>query len=93
MPNISLGEHFETFIDSQLKTGRFQNASEVVRAGLRMLQDSEMEKAERRANLKIQINDAFDDPRPSAPIGNIFAELEMRFENDVKAKRQNNSSR
>ena len=37
MPNVSLGSHFEEFIDTQLKNGRFQNASEVVRAGLRLL--------------------------------------------------------
>ena len=38
--SFALGEHFEQFIESQLKTGRFNNASEVVRAGLRLLEDS-----------------------------------------------------
>lgn len=36
-----VGEHFEGFIDGQISTGRFNNASEVVRAGLRMLEDHE----------------------------------------------------
>ncbi|RZK47866.1 MAG: type II toxin-antitoxin system ParD family antitoxin, partial [Pedobacter sp.] len=33
--SISLGNHFEDFIESSVTNGRFNNASEVVRAGLR----------------------------------------------------------
>ena len=39
--SISLGNHFESFIESTLNNGRFTNASEVVRAGLRLLEDEE----------------------------------------------------
>ena len=39
--SISLGEHFDSFISSQLDSGRFSSTSEVVRAGLRLLEDSE----------------------------------------------------
>jgi antitoxin ParD1/3/4 len=39
--SISLGEHFENFIQSSINHGRFSNASEVVRAGLRLLEDEE----------------------------------------------------
>jgi len=38
---FSLGSHFDGVIDSQLAAGRFDNASEVVRAGLRLLEDYE----------------------------------------------------
>lgn len=39
--SISLGNHFEDFIESSVLKGRFNNASEVVRAGLRLLEEEE----------------------------------------------------
>ncbi|WP_325264822.1 type II toxin-antitoxin system ParD family antitoxin, partial [Flavobacterium sp.] len=39
--SISLGDHFESFIEHSIIDGRFNNASEVVRAGLRLLEDEE----------------------------------------------------
>ncbi|MBY0435389.1 MAG: type II toxin-antitoxin system ParD family antitoxin [Cyclobacteriaceae bacterium] len=39
--SISLGDHFENFVDDKVSTGRFKNASEVIRAGLRLLEDEE----------------------------------------------------
>jgi antitoxin ParD1/3/4 len=39
--SISLGDHFENFVDSKVSTGRFKNASEVIRAGLRLLEEEE----------------------------------------------------
>ena len=39
--SISLGNHFETFVEKSVSKGRFQNASEVIRAGLRMLEEEE----------------------------------------------------
>lgn len=37
--NIYLGEHFDTFVREQVATGRYANASEVVRDALRVLED------------------------------------------------------
>ncbi len=39
--SISLGNHFEKFIDLSIEDGRFNNASEVIRAGLRLLEEEE----------------------------------------------------
>ncbi len=41
MSNVNLGSHFDRFVQEKLTEGRYQNASEVVRAGLRLLEDAE----------------------------------------------------
>lgn len=50
--SITLGEHFDGFIASQINNGRFASASEVVRAGLRMLEDNEQKIATLRLLLE-----------------------------------------
>lgn len=37
--SVALSPHFEAFIQEQVKSGRYNNASEVVRAALRLLED------------------------------------------------------
>ncbi len=39
--SISLGKYYENFIEQSLNTGRFNNVSEVIRAGLRLLEEEE----------------------------------------------------
>jgi antitoxin ParD1/3/4 len=39
--SISLGNHFEDFVGDKISAGRFKNASEVIRAGLRLLEEEE----------------------------------------------------
>lgn len=58
--SVALGSHFEEFIREQLDSGRFNNASEVVRAGLRLLEDEEKLRQIRRAELKAAIQAGID---------------------------------
>ena len=39
--SVSLGDYFENFVDNKISSGRYKNVSEVIRAGLRLLEDEE----------------------------------------------------
>ena len=50
--SITLGNHLDEFIESQVDSGKYSSASEVVRAGLRMLEDHETKVARLQAELR-----------------------------------------
>ncbi len=57
--SISLGNYFDDFVQYSISKGRFKNASEVIRAGLRLLEEEE----KKVAALKNVINDGLNSPR------------------------------
>ncbi len=54
--SVSLGDHFESFVEESVENGRYQNASEVIRAGLRLLEEEENRVLLLRNALKEGIN-------------------------------------
>ena len=54
--SVSLGDYFENFVDNKISSGRYKNASEVIRAGLRLLEEDE----NRIQILKSAIKDGLD---------------------------------
>ena len=40
--SVALGDHYTSFVNSQLEQGRYGSASEVLRAGLRLLEEREL---------------------------------------------------
>lgn len=44
--SISLGSHFENFINEEVKSGRYNSVSEVIRSALRLLESEERKERE-----------------------------------------------
>jgi antitoxin ParD1/3/4 len=53
--NISLTPELEAFVASRVSSGRYQSASEVVRAGLRLLEQDELEREAARREIQQKI--------------------------------------
>jgi antitoxin ParD1/3/4 len=53
--NVSLGERWEGFVEGVLKAGRYGSASEVVREGLRLVEEREAKLAALRDTLNASI--------------------------------------
>ena len=84
MAQVKLDPHFDRFVEAQVSSGRFRDASEVVQAGLRLL---EQEDAMEDAQLARAIRDAFDEPGADIPAEDVFAAIERRFAEDTKSNR------
>ena len=76
--SVALGNHFQLFVESKVSQGRYKNASEVIRAGLRLLEEEE----QRIVLLKSAIKEGLD-----SGIATDFNPKEHL--KSLKAKRQN----
>lgn len=56
--NINLTEHQDRFVDRAIANGRYQNASEVLREGLRLLERRDAEDEARLARLRTAVGEA-----------------------------------
>ena len=57
--NVNLTEHFDRFVEEQVASGRFTSASEVLRAGLRLLEQQAREEEEKLVALRALAAEAF----------------------------------
>mgnify|MGYP006268344249 CR=1 FL=1 len=76
--SVALSPHFETFIRDQVESGRYNNVSEVVRAGLRLLEDTERQQTIQLQALRndIAIGKASGVALAAAP---VFDRLEDKY--------------
>lgn len=67
--SISLGEHFENFINSSVSSGKYNSASEVVRSALRLLESEE--------NKLIELRGALDEAENSEMVEDFNADQHL----------------
>ncbi len=77
--SVSLGSYFDNFISSLLLSGRYKNVSEVIRTGLRLLEEEE----NRLEALKKAINDGIE----SGIAENFDPDLHLK---ELKAEKEEN---
>jgi antitoxin ParD1/3/4 len=79
MPSsYALGDKFERFIDDLIKKGRYNSKSEVIRDGLRLLQDREHERSEKLKELREVFRRGVESGT-HIPAEDVFAELKARY--------------
>jgi len=59
--NINLTEHFDHFVQRQVSSGRYSNASEMVREALRLLEEEEQERQAKLKALRQAAKQGFDE--------------------------------
>ncbi len=77
--SISLGSYFEEFVQSRVSLGRYKNVSEVIRAGLRLLEEEE--------NKTLALKNAIQEGIDSGIAHDYDSKLHLK---ELKAKRRLN---
>jgi len=76
--SVALSSHFETFVRDQVESGRYNNASEVVRAGLRLLEDQQKQAELQLEAMKAAITAGLASG-PGIAAGEVFDRLEAKY--------------
>jgi len=58
--SYSIGKHFEAFIESLIASGRYSTASEIIRDGLRLIEEREQSREAKLEWLRAEIQKGFD---------------------------------
>lgn len=77
--SYSIGKHFEDLIDNLVESGRYATASEVMREGLRLVEEREQRRKVKLEALREEIQKGFD----SGPMEEVDVQKWM---NDIKAR-------
>jgi antitoxin ParD1/3/4 len=88
--NISLTPELGAFLQSRVKSGRYQTTSEVVREALRLLQQQEKEREQRLRQLKVKLQrGASQAERGELLDGDeVFEELRQMIDERRRAKKR-----
>lgn len=84
--NVSLTEELDSYIEQSVQSGHYDNASEVVRAAIRALKQSELEDQARVEALRAAIAEGLEGPFLDGPT--VMAEMRERVRRRAEANRQ-----
>lgn len=80
--SANLGQHLEDYVTDLVKNGRYNSRSEVLREGVRMIEDRE----KRLAALDLSIAQGLDDVKAGRvkPAKDVLARLVAKYEGEAK---------
>jgi antitoxin ParD1/3/4 len=81
---VDLGPKLDAFVEELIKTGRYQSKSEVLREGVRLVQDRESRLAALEAELQKGLDDI--DAGRTKPMDEVFDALEAKYLAMAKAR-------
>jgi antitoxin ParD1/3/4 len=83
--SYSIGKHFEAVIKSLIDGGRYSTASEVIREGLRLVEEREETRKAKLEALRAEIQKGFDSG-PAEEVGDMFARIKAEGRKRLAAK-------
>jgi antitoxin ParD1/3/4 len=83
--SYSIGKHFEGFIESLIESGRYSTASEVMRDGLRLIEEREERRKAKLEALRAEIQKGFDSG-PMEEVDDMFARIKAEGRKRLAAK-------
>lgn len=79
MPSsYNIGSRYETFVRDLVESGRYASASEVLRDGLRLLEEREEQRSAKLDALRGAIREGVES-RPGIPVEEVFHRLEAKY--------------
>jgi antitoxin ParD1/3/4 len=76
--SYSIGKHFEAFIESLIASGRYSTASEIIRDGLRMIEEREQDREAKLEWLRAAIQEGLDSPVEEVDIKEWIEDVKRR---------------
>ncbi len=84
--NVSLTNELDSYIEQSVRSGHYDNASEVVRAAIRALKQSELEDQAKVEALKVAIAEGLEGPYLDGPT--VIAEMRERIRQRAEVNRK-----
>src|SRR3954467_1856271 len=85
--SYSIGKHFEEFVASLIASGRYSTASEIIRDGLRMIEEREQDREAKLEWLRAAIQEGLDSPSEEVDINEMIEDVKRRGRERLAAER------